>query len=241
MSKNQNSIGRRAFVTGAGAGAATAALAAVAGQARAREADAPPARWQPTFEKQDAWMELPGRHRFVFDCASATGAGDGVEFADAYFLASQSGYQLAPADLAVILILRHYATVFAYDDRIWAKYGAAFGKMLKFTDPKTKAAPVRNVYLNDPGPDPKKKDKDKDKKENTATLAALARKGVHFAVCGLATQGIADHLADMDKTKSAAIHAELVAALIPNAHLMAAGIVALNRTQEHGYAIAHMG
>ncbi len=239
MSKSQNSIGRRAFVTGAGAGAATAALAVAAGQARAGEADAPPARWQPTFEKQDAWMELPGRHRFVFDCASAKGAGDGVDFADTYFRASQSGYQLAPADLAVILILRHYATVFAYDDRIWAKYGAEFSKMLKFTDPKTKAAPVRNVYLNDAEPDPKKKDKDKE--ENTATLAALAQKGVHFAVCGLATQGIADHLAGKDKTKSAAIHAELVAAMIPNGHLMAAGIVALNRTQEHGYAIAHMG
>ncbi|MDE1923949.1 MAG: hypothetical protein KGI55_11015 [Gammaproteobacteria bacterium] len=236
MSKNQNSIARRAFVTGAGA--ATAALAAAAGRARAGEADSPPARWQPTFENLDAWMDLPGRHRFVFDCASATGAGDGVEFADAYFRANQSGYQLAPSDLAVILILRHYATVFAYDDRIWAKYGAEFSKMLKFTDPKTKAAPVRNVYLNDEESDPEKKD---NKKENTATLAALAQKGVHFAVCGLATQGIADHLAGKDKARTADIHAELVAAMIPNGHLTAAGIVALNRTQEHGYAIAHMG
>ena len=236
MSKNQNSIARRAFVTGAGA--ATAALAAAAGRARAGEADSLPARWQPTFENLDAWMDLPGRHRFVFDCASATGAGDGVDFADTYYRANQSGYHLAPTDLAVILILRHYATVFAYDDRIWAKYGAEFSKMLKFTDPKTKAAPVRNVYLNDEESDAEKKDK---KKENTATLAALAQKGVHFAVCGLATQGIADHLAGKDKARAADIHAELIAAMIPNGHLTAAGIVALNRTQEHGYAIAHMG
>lgn len=232
MSKSQDSIGRRAFFTGAGAGVATTALAAAVGQARAADADATPPRWQPTFETQDAWMELPGRHRFVFDCTSATGAGDGVDFADTYYRANQSGYQLASTDLAVILILRHFATVFAYDDRIWAKYGTQFGAMLKFQDPKTKAAPLRNVYLHDDQGGPKK---------DTATLATLAHQGAHFAVCGYATKYVAEHLAGNDKTKSADIHVELVAAIIPNGHLVAAGIVALNRTQEHGYAIAHMG
>ena len=238
MSKSHDSIGRRAFVTAVGA--STATLAAAFGEARAQDAGvapvpapaAMPARWEPAFEKQDAWMELPGRHRFVFDCTSATGAGNGVEFADTYFRANQSGYQLAPADLAVILILRHFATVFAYDDRIWAKYGVQFGKLLKFNDPKTKAPPIRNVYYDADQTDPK---------QDTPTLATLAHKGVHFAVCGLATKMIAEHLAGKDKAKNADIHAELVAAMIPNGHLTAAGIVALNRTQERGYAIAHMG
>lgn len=143
---------------------------------------------------------------------SATGAGDGLAFADSYFTANQTGYRLSASDLTVIIILRHFATVFAYDDGIWAKYGARLGEMLKFDDPETKAPPTRNVYYAD----------DKSgSKDGGATLSALTKKGVHFAVCGMATQKIA--------------------AMIPNAHPAAAGIVALNRAQERGYAIAHMG
>ncbi len=230
MSMNFDTVGRRIFVTGVGGAAAV--LAAGLGEARAQSGCATSARWQPVFEPQDDWMELPGRHRFVFDCTSTAGAGDGVDFADTYFSANQSGYRLSASDLAVIVILRHFATVFAYDDRIWAKYGAQFGKMLKFNDPKTKAPPTRNVYYGG----------DKSgAKDGGATLSGLAKKGVHFAVCGMATQYLAEHLAGTDKTKAEGIRAELIGAMIPNAHLAAAGIVALNRTQERGYAISHMG
>ena len=34
------------------------------------------------------------------------------------------------------------------------------------------------------------------------------------------------------------IYAEIVANLVPNAHLMAAGILAVNRAQERGYTLA---
>ena len=230
MSEKFQPVGRRAFVTGVGG--ATAVLGAGLGEARAQSGCATAVRWRPVFEPQDDWMELPGRHRFVFDCTSAAGAGDGLSFADTYFIANQTGYRLASADLAVIIILRHVATVFAYDDRIWAKYGVRFGEMLKFNDPTTKAPPTRNVYYAD-GKGGSKGD--------GATLSALASKGVHFAVCGMATQKIAEFLAGTDKGGIAGIRGELIAAMIPNAHLAAAGIVALNRAQERGYAIAHMG
>jgi len=230
MSKNLDTVGRRVFVTGVGG--ATAVLGAGLGEARAQSAWATPARWQPVFEPQDDWMELPGRHRFVFDCTSATGAGDGLAFADTYFTANQTGYRLSSSDLAVLIILRHFATVFAYDDGIWAKYGARFGEMLKFNDPKTKAPPARNIYYAD---------NTSGSKDNGATLSALTKKGVHFAVCGMATQKIAEFLAGADKGRTEGIRGELIAAMISNAHLAAAGIVALNRAQERGYAIAHMG
>lgn len=226
MTRISDPVGRRAFVTAMGAGAATLGLAAAASAGAATEGV--PARWQPAREPQDEWLELPGRHRFVFDCTTAAGVGGALDYGDAYFTASKDGYNLAPGDLAVVIILRHFATAFAFNDAVWAKYGAQFGKMMKFDDPKTQQAPLRNVYDNADGKD-------------SVTLSGMAKNGVHFAVCGLATSKIAEKLAGSDKSRATAIRAELVAGLIAHSHVVPAGIVALNRTQERGYAIAHMG
>jgi hypothetical protein len=37
------------------------------------------------------------------------------------------------------------------------------------------------------------------------------------------------------------VYEELKASTLPNSHFMAAGIVAVNRAQERGYAIQHIG
>jgi intracellular sulfur oxidation DsrE/DsrF family protein len=72
------------------------------------------------------------------------------------------------------------------------------------------------------------------------SIGALAGKGVRFAVCELATQGIAGQLAG--KTgDAAAIEADLKANLVPGALIVPSGITIVNRAQEHGYAIAYIG
>jgi len=219
---------RRAIVTGLGAGVA---LTAAAARAETPAASAP-ARWQPTLEPQDAWMELPGRHRFVFDAISAKGAQEALFFADNYIGANKSGYGLAPDQLATIIVLRHHATVFGYNAAIWKKYGAVFGPFLKFKDPKTKKWPLRNTLMTAAPKTPAK---------DAVTIPDLVGKGVRFAICGAATKAIAGILAKKTKGKADAIHTELVAGLIPNAHLVPAGIVAVNRAQERGYAFSYIG
>jgi intracellular sulfur oxidation DsrE/DsrF family protein len=233
MDRMFEAVGRRSLVTGLSVGA-VALGASLGGEARAADPPTPPtqANWLPAHEAADDWLELPGRHRMVFDAASASGAADAADFAAGYLYANKQGYGLTPQDLAVVIIMRHFATPLAFNDAIWARYGAAMGKVIKLDDPKTKAAPTRNLLLTTD---------DKDPEAQEATLTALAQSGVRLAVCDMATQRIAQKLAGDDKAKAEALHKELVANLVPGAHMVAAGIVALNRTQERGYAVAHMG
>ncbi len=221
-------VGRRGLFAVASAGAVLAA----AKPGLAADSHAATASWRPTPEPQDAWMELPGRHRMVFDASTADGADRAIDFASTYYLANKQGYGLTPGDLGVIVILRHFATVFAFGDATWARWGGEFSKVVSYLDPKTKAAPVRNALITTDSKDPD---------DALTSLSGLAERGAHFAVCGMATQFIAKKLGGNDEAKAKAIHAELTADLIHNARLVPAGIVALNRTQEHGYAVAHMG
>jgi intracellular sulfur oxidation DsrE/DsrF family protein len=64
------------------------------------------------------------------------------------------------------------------------------------------------------------------------------KKGVHFAVCNRATHGLADMIANETKRDAGQIYEEFVANLFGTARLVPAGIVAVNRAQEHGYTFA---
>ena len=77
---------------------------------------------------------------------SAEGAAAAIRFADNFFTGNKDGYGLEPADIAVVICLRHRATQFAFSDAVWAKYGAALSESDKFTDPKTGQAPIVNVH-----------------------------------------------------------------------------------------------
>lgn len=224
--KEQGAIARRKLVAALGTGAVVLGAAAVP-----REASAKNARWQPALEKDDDWMELPGRHRLVFDATSADGAAHALFFARNYIGVNKSAYGLEPSQLATIIILRHMATVFAFDDAIWAKYGKLLSNMAKFTDPKTQEAPTRNLYdVKGYGPGLANAD---------ATLSDLARQGVRFAVCGAATQRIIGMVVAQTKGSAEEVRQELQSHLVPNGRMVAAGIVTVNRAQERGYAMSY--
>jgi hypothetical protein len=223
MSEDPDFLQRRALVTGAAVlGAGVAAALPSPGRAQ-------PAAWRPARHALDDWMDLPGEHRLVFDCTMPAGAADALIFAGTYYRTNLESYGLGPASLAVVFIFRHQATAFGYNDAIWAKYGAPLGEIMKLVDPATQKAPLRNLYDV------------KDSAGMRATLSDMRAKGAHFAVCGAATQFLSQGLAKATGGKPEAIHAELAANLIPNAHLVAAGIVAVNRTQERGFALAYTG
>jgi intracellular sulfur oxidation DsrE/DsrF family protein len=174
---------------------------------------------------EDDWLDaLPGRHRLVLDATTATGADDVRQFASNFFDANRSGYGLAPPDLAVVITLRHYATPFAFNDALWAKYGGPLGKIISFSDPSTHATPQSNVYM-----------------QSGVTLPGLIAKGVHFAVCGMAIRVMASGIADETGAITGTIYDELVGNLIGNSHVVAAGVVAINRAQERGYTYGYVG
>jgi intracellular sulfur oxidation DsrE/DsrF family protein len=113
---------------------------------------------------------------------------------------------------------------------MWAKYGATLAERPNFLDPKTKQAPTTNVYLaNGYG---------EQLRNGGVLLDAMLKRGLHLAVCGMATRRIAGMIAKKNNSAPDAVYKELAANLLPNAHIVAAGIVAVNRAQERGYTAA---
>jgi len=222
---------RRALMSGFGVGAAALAIGACArAQAPAPAADAAAPGFTPTRHAQDAWLnELPGQHRVFIDASTVSGAGEGILYANNLYVANMNGYQLGSEDLAIVVCLRHFATVFAYEDAIWAKYGEAFSNLLQFTDPTTKKPPTANV-LNSA-------DYGMALPSMGNTIGSVVSRGTQFAVCEMATTFIAGQVAMATGGDAAAVEAELRSSLIPNSHLVTAGVVAVNRAQEYGYSL----
>jgi hypothetical protein len=219
------------MLSGIGAALTAFALGPKSAQAQSTAGARP---FEPARHPQDEWMDtLPGKHRTVIDCAAAAAAGTGVFYANNIFTANRNGYQLADSDVAVIVVLRHEATAFAYTDAIWAKYGTVLGPMGKITDPRTNQPPTVNpLNSREFGPA---------MTNLGVTASALASRGAHFGVCDMATNRIAGVIAAAVKSAQPEIYKELVANILPNGHMVAAGVVAINRAQERGYSMLTAG
>jgi hypothetical protein len=224
------SAGRRSVLSHLGIGAAM--LGAGIGSHRAQAQTAANPRFQPAQHPEDDWFDqLKGGHRFVIDSTTPVGGGAALAFANNFFVANKGGYGLDPSALAVIIVLRHFSTPFAYNDAVWGKYSGQIFELTKFVDPKTMQPPRANLY------------------NSTAygltlpnfgtTIDGLVNKGVHFAVCDMATHFFAGYIAEQTKANADAVYRELTENLIGNSHLVPAGIVAVNRAQEHGYSFAY--
>jgi intracellular sulfur oxidation DsrE/DsrF family protein len=207
---------RRTFLSSLAAGLV---LGATAGErANAQSPQSGSAAWQPARHAQDDWLDrLNGVHRFVIDTTTPAGFDAALLFANNYFTANRDGYGLTDGDLAVVLVARHDSTPFAYNDAMWAKYGASLTRRSGFLDPGTKQPPTTNIYRS--------------------RLDQLIKRGVHLAVCEMATRFLARTIAGASGADSA--YAELTSNLAANAHMVPAGIVAVNRAQERGYSLAH--
>jgi len=213
---------RRWFLARLGTGLTFAGGTFVAGAAAAEAQSAPDGKWTPDRHTQDAWLDqLSGKHRFVFDTTSSQGLANAMLYVNNYYNANQSGYGLRDSDLAVVIVVRHDSTAYAYNDAMWAKYGSALASVLKLSEKQ----PSSNPYFAGQG----------------NALAPLTRRGVHLAVCQMATRRFAGGLADASGGNPDAVYSELVGNLIPNCHMVPAGIVAVNRAQEHGYSFANSG
>jgi intracellular sulfur oxidation DsrE/DsrF family protein len=226
-----SNLARRSFLSRLGEGTALLGAAmALSLPARAQT----PGGFQPRRHNEDAWLDAPkGGHRIVIDSSTADGGGEALLYAANNFAANKAGYKLDPPDVAVVVVLRHLSTPFGYTDAIWAKYGAAFSELANFKDPKTKAAPLSNLYNS--------ADYGLTLPNFGNTIASLVQKNVQFAVCNMATRFVSGVIAGKTRGDADAIYRELSASLVPNSHLVPAGVVAVNRAQEHGYSLLSAG
>jgi intracellular sulfur oxidation DsrE/DsrF family protein len=223
---------RRSFISRISAGVAAFAGVVAGGAATGYAPSVAAASFQPELHEKDDWMDkITGKHRVVFDTTTPDVLGDALAFANNFFRANKSDYGLQNNDLAVIVVMRHRATSFAYNDAMWAKYGVHMSKRAMFTDPKTNEAPKVNLYnvgeYNPPLPN------------RGNTVDSLLKLGVHLAVCSTATRGIAGAIAEATGGKTDDIIKEMVSNLVNTnvGHMVPAGIVAVTRAQERGYSV----
>jgi intracellular sulfur oxidation DsrE/DsrF family protein len=175
-----------------------------------------PARWQPTRHAQDDWLDkIPGQHRLVFDTTEPGGMSSALLYATNFYTANQSDYGLQNSDLAVVIVARHVSTPFAYNEAIWTKYGV---QLSSFID-KNKEPSKTNAYARQ--------------------LNGAIGRGVQLAVCQMATRAIAGMIAGAVNAGADDVFKEISENLLPNSHLVPAGIVAVARAQERGYALVH--
>jgi hypothetical protein len=219
---------RRSFLARLGAAAAAFGFGSSAAAAQQGGASAAPAApsstpiWQPAREAKDDWFDqIPGKHRLIFDATSPEGVASAILYTNNFFTGNKNGYGLEPSEVAVVIVLRHRATQFAFSDEVWGKYGKVLSDTEKFTDPKSNAVPTANVYKSG--------------------LEGHIKRGVHLAVCDLSTNRLKNAIAKATEGKPEAIYKELTTTALGNSHFVAAGILALNRAQERGYAVAHAG
>jgi len=207
----QDVKGRRELVAGLGA----AATAVVVG---ARPSAQAPAHFTPTRHSQDEWMgKMTGSHRVILDVTTAEGMPDGIRFVGNLYTGHQSGYNVPESDLAVIVVLRHAATAYGYNNTFWTKHGAELAS-------QAGSLPVGNPY--DSG--------------DRVQLSTLAKRGVQFMVCGTASRGLSRRLAG-EKGDADAMFKEMEANLISSARIVSAGVVGVTHAQEYGFSYLFVG
>jgi intracellular sulfur oxidation DsrE/DsrF family protein len=234
--QNSSPVVRRSFLSRFCVGLAAFGAAAGSGLVAASQSPEPvnPARWQPRRHPEDDWLDrVPGQHRLVFDTTMPEGFGGALLYANNFYLANQNDYSLGNGDIAVVIVVRHNSTPFAYNEAMWAKYGAVLAQRSNVIDPQTNQPPKVNIY-NSTAPAAATL------KSGGVTLDSLVKRGMHVAVCQMATRRIAGTIAESTSAANA-VYTELAANLIGNAHMVPAGILAVNRAQEHGYSFASVG
>ena len=223
---------RRSFLSGLGA--AVAAVGAGVGAGWSRVQAQTPAPFTPARHKEDEWLtEIPGKHRVVIDAVMPTSAGAAVLFAGNLFNTNKSAYGLTDKDIAIVIVMRHNATPFAFNDALWAKYGKTLGPILDFSDPKTKEAPSSNLYnakgyglaLTNLG----------------TTIASVTDRGAVIAICDLATHFASSGVARATNAKADDVYAEFKANTLPHTRFVSAGVNAVTRAQELGYTLIYAG
>jgi intracellular sulfur oxidation DsrE/DsrF family protein len=175
-------------------------------------------RFESVRHAQDDWLDIPGKHRYIIDAPNPDGFSSAIQFTTTYYNINVNDYGLKDADLAVILVARHLSTLFAYSDAMWAKYGKPISDRNHVLDPKTNQPPTVNLQRE--------------------RLEPLIKRGLRLAVCQQSTRGYAGAIAMAMGLKQEDVFEELKANLLPNARLVPAGIVAVNRAQERGYSLA---
>jgi len=226
---------RRGFLRNIGAGADELGLASIASsftlpKRKTTSLSTPLVGKDPA----DAWFDkIKGTHRVVFD---ATRPHEIMPFVwPRIFLLTNGATGSPESDCGVVVVLRHEAIGYAFNDKTWAKYnmGDVFkahevGMTFQAADKETATKTRNPFYMTKPG-------------DFVAPgvgpvaigIPELQASGVMFCVCSAAMTVYANALAMGMGVKGEDILNEWKANMIPGIQPVPSGVWALGRAQEH--------
>jgi hypothetical protein len=181
----------------------------------------------------EAWFaSITGKHRIVFDC---TKPNEVLPFAwPKVFLLTN---ELTGGDSTAMVILRHEGIGYAFEDRIWNKYG--FTEVFHAPDPhdQTGKTPIKkNPFWK---PDPRYTVPGLG--EVAIGIDDLQQDGVRFCVCNMAITVFSAAVAGMMKMNPEDVKKDWMSGLLPGIQVVPSGVWAVNRAQEHGCSYCFAG
>jgi intracellular sulfur oxidation DsrE/DsrF family protein len=231
--ENKNQTDRRGFLGTITTGAATLGLATLFQPMQANANDIP--GFNP--DDPDMWFKkLKGKkHSIVFD---ATRPHEIMPFVwPRIFLVTNTATGTAEKDCGVVVVLRHDAIPYAFEDRLWAKYKFSdvfkglgeIGPVFQAADAAT-AATMRNPFWK-----PKKGDfKAPGFGDVEIGINELQASGVMFCVCNAAMTVYSNVFAQQMKMDPKDVMKDWVAGLLPGVQVVPSGVWAVGRAQENG-------
>ena len=214
----------------AGSACARAATSGVTVASHAPPASAapPPATPPAPVHFDDSWTARvsAAKHKAVFDSPEVE---DGRVF-DLCWL-YRDGYQQAlgvpAADVVPVLVLRHTATVLAFDAALWAKYPIARLANVKPSDAKKKDPwPTYNPYV--------RPHTDAEKEYAPFLLEGVLAGGAIVLACNTAFQGFSARLAKDVGADVTRLREEMRAHVVRGVIFQPSGVYATLRAQEVG-------
>ena len=219
---------RRKFLGNIAAGAAALGMLSIPSSIKAA-----PKLFEQTDDADEIFKKIKGKHRVVFD---ATRPHEVFPFAwPRVFLMTNEATGTPAKDNSVVVVLRHDAIPYAFEDRLWDKY--KFGEMFKADDPATKTPSLRNPFWKP--------------KAGAFSIPGfgvvpigineLQDSGVIFVVCDAAMTVYSAATAQKMNMDAATVKKDWLSGLLPGIQPVPSGVWALGRAQEHGCAYIFAG
>jgi intracellular sulfur oxidation DsrE/DsrF family protein len=178
--------------------------------------------WQAARHAQDDWLDdNTAKHRVILDTWNPEHFPDALQFAGNIVETNKTDYDIPPGELAVVICVRHRTTPFAFNDAMWTKYGKSLSAQMAWSDPNAQGTPTANPYGK--------------------RLTALAAQGVQLAICNRTTRAYSSRAARESGAANDVVLKEFMANTIIAGHFVPAGVVAVTRAQERGYANISIG
>ena len=174
----------------------------------------------------EEWLnQIKGKHRIVFDVAEPQGM---MPLAwSRVFLMTNQQTGADPNDCTAVVVLRHEAIPYAFNDSVWEKY--KLGEGSKINDPKTGAPATRNIFWKPAEGDFKVPGIGNVK----IGINELMDDGVLFGVCSVAILVNSHAMAQKMNLDGDTVHKDMMDGILPGIQLLPSGVWAVGRAQEH--------